>query len=99
MKRGDNIKRWSDDEVARLMSIHRQFKTERPRWASIAARMPGRTARQCQEKVRYQHHGPHNRDVDVHRVLAPVVTPANVWADAEHRRRLSRPNITAEFFG
>jgi hypothetical protein len=95
----------SEDEVNRLMSLHRQYATKRyGAWEKIVAQMPGRTMLQCQQKVRYHLHGRKYREryrlpPTPHRVTAPIVTPESVWAEAAHRRRLSRPTLTAEFFG
>jgi hypothetical protein len=105
MKKGATLQRWSEDEVNRLMSLHRQHATKRyGAWEKIVVHMPGRTMLQCQQKFRYQLQGRAHREKNrvpqaPHRVVAPIITPQHVWAEAEHRRRLSRRTLTAEFCG
>ncbi len=102
------MKRWTDAEIARLMHIYREATKETTYgcWSKIAAQMPGRTLSQCQSKVAYYLNGKryqannYVKDATNHPHNSVTIrAPQEVLADAEHRRRLSRPTLTAEFFG
>jgi hypothetical protein len=106
--RGTRAKRWSADEIARLMSLHQKFATKRYGiWPAIVAQMPGRSMLQCQEKVRYQKYGrEYRRKYGAYKIgkdqtlcVVAVHVPADVLREAAYRRRLSRSTLTAEFCG
>lgn len=99
------MKRWSDDEVARLMQLYRQtIATKRYGcWITIAAQMPGRTKQQCEQKVSYQikgRKGYYVRDRERHPfVPMSIRVPQDVLADRDRRLTLSHRSLTAAFCG
>lgn len=106
MKRNNREHPWSEEEVARLMRVYRECSARRTYrfWKDVMSQMPGRTESQCRSKVNYQRYGSKYRGRNSENPsllpnIPSVRVPDRVLADAERRRSLNRPTITAQFFG